>query len=157
MATSFSPRAFSVCTDTGISLTVARDLPLAEIVRLIRQSAVSEDSSPRASVSSCSVSQVTTSGSASSENVAVISALLAPCWMRSVLARAPRIIPSASSRMDFPAPVSPVSAVMPLLNSSSDESIIANCLMCRLVSTALPSAPIQFFAQDAVVVVLFRM
>src|SRR5262245_12078014 len=54
-----------------------------------------------------------------------------PVRMRSAEARAPRSRPTASTRMDFPAPVSPVSTLNPGSNSTSTASITARLRMRR--------------------------
>src|ERR1700751_5195967 len=54
-----------------------------------------------------------------------------PVRTRSDDARAPRSRPTASTRIDLPAPVSPVSTLNPVSNSTSTASITARLRMRR--------------------------
>ena len=58
-----------------------------------------------------------------------ISAFGAPCRMTSVVARLPSIMFMASIMMDFPAPVSPVSTVIPFSKFKEISSIMAKFLI----------------------------
>src|SRR6185437_10650471 len=81
----------------------------------------------------------------------------------------PDISSSASTTMDLPAPVSPVSAVKPDFSSSSAWSTRTRSRNCRCVSMGLvavaavigravrTAAPMQFRAQQPVIVVTRRM
>src|SRR5262245_30479902 len=99
-------------------------------------------------------------------NVAAISARSAPARITSAPPRPPHKSCSASTTMDLPAPVSPVSTVSPGRNSSSIESMIAKSRICRWVSivalsprkiAATAAAPLELGAQEAVVVVVGGM
>src|SRR5438105_10589378 len=95
----------------------------------------------------------------------VISARSAPWRTASAPARPPASSCSASTTIDLPAPVSPVSTVSPGRNSSSTESMRAKSRICRWLSMAEPqpsaldaaAAPVQLRAQDLVVIVRRRM
>ena len=86
----------------------------------------SNPSSPRSSASS---------GSRLVSNVAATSARSAPGRTISALPRPPSANPSASTRIDFPAPVSPVSAVSPAPNSTSSRWMIVKSRTARWTST----------------------
>src|ERR1700733_104464 len=95
--------------------------------------------------------------------VAQISARSVPARTTSAPARLPHSSYSASTMIDLPAPVSPVSTVSPGLNSSSTASIIAKSRICRWRSTASAlvrqsaDTPMQLGAQQPEVVVARRM
>src|SRR5450631_460619 len=82
--------------------------------------------------------------------------------------RPPAMTSSASTTMDFPAPVSPVSAVRPGPKSSSASSTMTKSRSCRCVSkcrllavavavAVAAEAPMKFGAQQAVIVVARRV
>src|SRR5215813_3451149 len=66
-----------------------------------------------------------------SSKIASIVAWASPVRTRSAEVRAPRSSPTASTRMDFPAPVSPVSTLNPGSNSTSTASMTARLRMRR--------------------------
>src|SRR2546425_2788181 len=66
-----------------------------------------------------------------SSKMASMVACASPVRTRSAEARAPRRRPTASTRMDLPAPVSPVSTLNPGSNSTSTASITARLRMRR--------------------------
>src|SRR5688572_29661133 len=72
---------------------------------------------------------MSTSAPAASSNSASMVAASVPVLTRSADARPPRRRPTASTRIDFPAPVSPVSAVNPGSSSTSTASITARLRM----------------------------
>src|SRR6185312_8025611 len=89
-------------------------------------------------------------------NSALISARSAPWRTTPASARSPMARPSASTRMDLPAPVSPVSTVMPGFSSSSSVSMMAKSRMRMCVSMSArmaPASPMEFRAQDFIVIV----
>ena len=106
MSTSRSPSSFSWASVAGRPLIQARLLPCASSTRR------SSTSSPSAA-SSCSASHAPTAGASATSNVAASSARSAPGRSCRSSKRSPSSSPSASSRMDLPAPVSPVSTVRP--------------------------------------------
>ena len=100
--------------------------------------------------------------------VAETSARSAPCRTTSAPARPPAASSSASTRMDLPAPVSPVSTVRPEASSSSAASMIAKSRIWICSSTrasilrfgslhAIAASPAQLRAQDAEIVVVLRV
>src|SRR5690606_10657356 len=74
---------------------------------------------------SYSCSQAWASGILLMSKTALISALSAPWRTLSLVARSPRVSPRASSRIDLPAPVSPLMTVMPGSNCRSICSAMA--------------------------------
>ena len=90
---------------------------------------------------------------------------IVPSRTSPALPRSPSTRARASTRMDLPAPVSPVSTVIPVPNSTSTWSTMAKFLTWRLVSIGLVcvlrvrhalatvATPMQLRAQDLVVVV----
>src|SRR6266851_2397569 len=105
ISTSVSPSRRSRATDTGWSLTKARPRPSAPT----RRRSVSASSSS----SACSASTARAGWSLGRSNEAATDAWLAPRRTAPDSARAPKARPSASIRIDLPAPVSPVSAPSP--------------------------------------------
>src|SRR5579862_7784037 len=94
--------------------------------------------------------------------VAETSARSAPWRTASAPARAPASSCNASTMIDLPAPVSPVSTVSPGRSSSSTESMMAKSRICRCVSMVFlaleaAAAPVELGAQHLVVVVTLRM
>ena len=97
---------------------------------------------------------------------AVMSACLAPVRTCLESARSPVASARASTRMDLPAPVSPVSAVNPGSISNSAESTTARFRIARWVSMdarsagflrCRPLAPVQLFPEHGKVVVVGGM
>src|SRR6266851_1219594 len=105
ISTSVSPSRRSRATDTGWSLTKARPRPSAPT----RRRSVSASSSS----SACSASTARAGWLLGRSNEAATDAWTAPRRTAPDSARAPRARPSASIRIDLPAPVSPVSAPSP--------------------------------------------
>src|SRR5215470_16004992 len=107
----------------------------------------------------------------STANSAAISARSAPGRSWRVSKRSPRSSDSASSKIDFPAPVSPVSTVKPAPNSASRDSTTAklridsrrsmNRQPWRLLSAGAQSlrrlAPVQLATQHGEVIVILGM
>ena len=99
--------------------------------------------------------------------IAVISARSVPARTAVLSARSPSASASASTSMDLPAPVSPVSTVKPGSRSSSISSSTARWRMCRRVSMAYSGAatargmvvpsPVQLVTQNLEVVIAARM
>ena len=131
---SISPSVFSCCTGTALPLIKARERPSALMTRRSRHWSSSS--------SACSSSQSRARGRPDTSNSALNSARFAPLRTSLPLPRSPRTSPSASTRMDLPAPVSPVRTVMPGSNSTSMRSTIAKSRTCSVTSTVscLPPA-----------------
>ncbi len=108
----------STSSVAGVSLMNAR-LPLAEISRRMTSIPPSDGSISR------STSRAGRRPSSALSNVPSMMAFFAPVRRASVLARSPSSRPSAPSRIDLPAPVSPVMMLSPLSNSTSSSSISA--------------------------------
>ena len=128
MSTSRAPSARNWVAVTGVPLIHPRLLPCASMVR--RNS--SSPSSPGSTPSSSSMARTESVVS----KTALMSALDAPSRTTWVSARAPMASCSASSRMDLPAPVSPVSTLKPSCSArSSDWTSTKSRRMMRLRAT----------------------
>ena len=102
------------CTVAGLPLTQARLLPCRSTVR--RNSRVAAVSKPASSSNAFSTGMLS--------NSADTSVRVAPSRITLVSARAPVTSCKASIKIDFPAPVSPVSTVKPCNRSSSNSLTI---------------------------------
>ena len=111
MSSNCSPKARSCVAVAGLALIHARLLPWLSTVR--RSSKVTSWSNPASS------SHRKTSGVAS--NSALTSVRAQPSRITLTSARPPVTSCSASTRMDLPAPVSPVKTVKPSANSRSSS------------------------------------
>src|SRR6266540_1905327 len=129
MSTSKPRRDWSTPSGVGRPLTCTRFRPSRERTRRRISSLSSE---PRRS---CSCRNVATGPPAMREKTPETSASSAPARMRSVEARPPTNRSTASTRMDFPAPVSPVNTVKPSANSSPISSMMAKLRMRSSVNT----------------------
>src|SRR5450631_1436107 len=113
----------------------------------------------------CSSSQRFSSrGACTTSKVAETSARSAPWRTTSAPARPPARSCSASTTMDLPAPVSPVSTVKPGRHSISMASMMAKSRICSEVSTGssagvivTATAPMQLRAQEPIEVVTYRV
>ena len=144
---SFTPPA----ADTPLAVLLADNeiAPEAGEPLLIRRS-LKADGGSRAFLNDqpCSAASSAISLSASSAasgvsavggaKLAVTCALSLPCRTSALSARAPSASPSASSRIDLPAPVSPVSTPSPASKSRSSRSIRTILAMDKAVSTGRP-------------------
>ncbi len=115
ISTSARPSVRSVCTLTGWSLTKARVRPSAIWTRR-RMRSPSASMSPARAASRAG-------WSSGRSKTAVTCPWSAPSRTSEPSPRAPRASEKASSRMDLPAPVSPVNTVMPRPRSRSSRSI----------------------------------
>src|SRR5215207_8032760 len=88
----------------------------------------------------CSASNAWTGWSADSSISADTDAASSPLRTSPASERAPSASPNASSRIDLPAPVSPVSTPSPLSNSSSSCSTSTTLRIASCLSTARPRA-----------------
>ncbi len=156
MSRSSSPILLRFESGTALPLINARERPSALTTRRSRQS-------PSRS-SALSPSQVCTNGRAEMSNSAANSARFAPPRTSVALPRSPRTSPIASTRIDLPAPVSPVSTVMPESNSTSSFSTIAKSRTCRFISIGYSTFPVsavaspkQLGAQNTVEIIAGRM
>src|SRR6266508_4395571 len=118
IVTSLSPIFDNVRTEAGTSSMKTRPLPSGENSR--RSSTVSPSGSP--------ASERTRLTAASGSNSPLIESRSAPFRTSSTDPRPPVSSDSASTRMDFPAPVSPVMTVSPGSSSISRSSTIARFL-----------------------------
>ena len=124
MSTSNSPTLANARAVAILPFRRAVDRPLAMISRL-RITTSSSASIPRSTRIGFSRSMVGASGA----KTASIRAELSPVRTTSLVARAPSTAPSASSRIDFPAPVSPVRTFRPSENWMLVSSIMAKFRM----------------------------
>ena len=129
-STSVSASARSTSTDTLRSLTQAVLRPSRSVMRRTITS-----SSPPIPASARTSRAAWPSGRS---NTAVTSPCCAPTRSRSLRPRQPSTNPSASSRIDLPAPVSPVSTLRPGCNARVSRSMISRSLISRPRSTAPP-------------------
>src|SRR5690348_15125443 len=136
-STSIEPTSRRKVTPTGSSLTKARVLPSAASVR-------------RRTISlstgiDCSASSACTPLRVEGSNTAVAEPCAAP-GRTEARPRPPAANPKASSRIDLPAPVSPVRTFKPDANSSAAASIKT---MSRTVSAASIDRSFESLAQDS--------
>ena len=115
ISTSVSPSRRSSATEAGWSLTKARPRPSAPTMR--RRVSTSSSSRP------CSASTACAGWSLGRSNEAATEAWVAPRRTAADSARLPSARPSASIRMDLPAPVSPVSAPRPPLARAHEVEV----------------------------------
>src|ERR1700733_6757697 len=115
ISTSAEPTAFRVCTLIAWSLMKARVRPSASCTR---RRIISPVSSNPLSLRIFEAGWVL-----GTSNTAVTWPCSAPCHTRPASPRPPSASANASSRMDLPAPVSPVSTARPRENSISSRSI----------------------------------
>src|SRR3989442_3413743 len=129
MSTRSPRRAWRTPSGAGRPLTWIRCRPARERMRR-RITSVA----PR-SRRSCSCRSCATGLASLREKTPETSASSAPDRIRSAEARPPTRRSTASTRMDFPAPVSPVKTVKPSANSNSIASMMAKLRMRSSVST----------------------
>ena len=128
MSSSCSPRRRNCVAVAAEPLIQARLLLCTSTVR--RNNKVSLISNPASSSQGCSA--------AVQSNSALMSVRCAPSRTTPLSARAPKASWRASTRMDFPAPVSPVNAVKPPHNSKSSICTITKSRsMMRLRAMAV--------------------
>lgn len=125
------PTSRSSAAEQGWSLRKARLPPSALSVRRI------SSGSPGSSTMSLSASRLASGvPGAGGAKLAVTCARSLPCRTSALSARIPSARPSASSRIDLPAPVSPVSTPRPASKSRSSRSISTMLAMDSAVSMA---------------------
>ena len=130
ISTSATPSVRSACTLTGWSLTKARVRPSANCVR--RRISSSSAWMP------LSAASARTGWSAGSSKAAVTCPCSAPWRTSAASPRAPSASAKASSRIDLPAPVSPVSTARPSAKSMSSRSIRTMSRIESRVSMTVP-------------------
>ena len=118
----YSPISRRVCIGIGISFIYARERPSFLITLLINSSSLLSSISKLLSFSLIAILFFI-------EKMAVISVFSEPPLITLVSARSPSINPKAPSRIDFPAPVSPVKTVMPFSKSRHSLFIMARSLI----------------------------
>src|SRR5918993_1170330 len=118
----------NTAADTGVPQAKARLPPSDFSVRR------SSSGSPGSASMPCSASSACTEWPAGMSSSADTAAVFSPLRTRPASARAPSARPSASSRIDLPAPVSPVSTPRPGSNSSSSLSTNTTSLMASCLS-----------------------
>ena len=123
----------------GLPLIHARLLPWLSTVR--RSSRLSSASKPASLNQGCSA--------VGQSNSALTSVRAAPSRTAPTSALAPSVSCSASIKMDLPAPVSPVSAVKPLLRSKSSACTITksrSVMRFKAIVRSLPRSSVIFCA-----------
>src|SRR5665213_3636042 len=120
ISTSAEPTALRVCTLIAWSLMKARVRPSANCTR---RRIISQESSELASSRPLSLRMAEAGCPLGTSNTAVTCPCSTPCRTRPASPRPPSASAKASSRMDLPAPVSPVSTASPRENSISSRSI----------------------------------